>query len=214
VTESTDRYHHGDLPAALRAATAELVHERGAAGFSLREVARRAGVSHAAPAHHFGDQRGLLTSVAVEGFGQLHAAFLEAADGVRDAAELLRRMNIAYVSTGLTFPGHFAIAFRPDLVDSDDVGYQECGAVAYGDLVRAIEMLAEQYNPSLDIDTAARLCWSAMHGLLQLFGDLMTPDPSRADHPTQTTASIEELADRFTGMLLSGMLQSGTPLPH
>ena len=52
----TDRpYHHGDLPDTLRRAAAELIAERGAAGFSLREVARRAGVSHAAPAHHYGD---------------------------------------------------------------------------------------------------------------------------------------------------------------
>ena len=65
-------YHHRNLPAVLREVTAELVSERGPAGFSLREVARRAGVSHAAPAHHFGDTRGLLTSLA--GASRIHSA--------------------------------------------------------------------------------------------------------------------------------------------
>ena len=57
----TSEYHHGDLPAALRAAAVDLIQERGPAKFSLREVARRAGVSYAAPSHHFGDARGLLS---------------------------------------------------------------------------------------------------------------------------------------------------------
>src|SRR5258707_3669661 len=73
VTVATDRYHHGDLPNALRRAAVEVIEERGLAAFSLREVARRAGVSHNAPAHHFGDVRGLLTSLAVEGFDLLSA---------------------------------------------------------------------------------------------------------------------------------------------
>ena len=67
VTSATT-YHHGDLPNALRRAAVEVIEERGLGAFSLREVARRAGVSHTAPAHHFGDMRGLLTSVAIEGF--------------------------------------------------------------------------------------------------------------------------------------------------
>ena len=74
VTSATDRYHHGDLPNALLRAAVEVIEERGLGAFSQREVARRAGVSHNAPAHHFGDTRGLLTSLAIQGFEVLHAA--------------------------------------------------------------------------------------------------------------------------------------------
>ena len=73
-------YHHGALRQALIDATEALLAEKGADGFSLREVARRAGVSAAAPAHHFGDASGLLTAVATLGFEGLtkeHAKMLE-----------------------------------------------------------------------------------------------------------------------------------------
>lgn len=62
-------YHHGDLRAAILSEAALLVAERGADGLSLRELARSAGVSHAAPAHHFVDRRGLFTALAAQGFG-------------------------------------------------------------------------------------------------------------------------------------------------
>ena len=65
---SKDTYHHGDLKAVILAKAAALVAERGADGISLRELARAAGVSHAAPAHHFTDRRGLFTALATEGF--------------------------------------------------------------------------------------------------------------------------------------------------
>lgn len=74
VTEGYRRpYHHGDLRAALLAAAAEQIEAVGTARLSLRELARRrAGVSHAAPAHHFVDKRGLFTVLAAEGFRMLH----------------------------------------------------------------------------------------------------------------------------------------------
>ncbi|MEM8558888.1 MAG: TetR family transcriptional regulator, partial [Bacteroidota bacterium] len=70
-------YHHGDLPRVLVATAIDLLDERGVAGFSLREVARRAEVAAAAPSHHFGNVAGLLTAVATAGFEQLASAFEE-----------------------------------------------------------------------------------------------------------------------------------------
>jgi AcrR family transcriptional regulator len=72
-------YHHGQLRGALMTSALELVAETGALALSLREVARRAGVSHAAPAHHFGDKAGLLTALAAEGFDRFTAAQLAGA---------------------------------------------------------------------------------------------------------------------------------------
>ena len=68
-----DSYYHGDLKAVILAHAADLVAERGADGVSLRELARAAGVSHAAPAHHFVDRRGLFTALAAQGWHMLAA---------------------------------------------------------------------------------------------------------------------------------------------
>src|SRR5687768_2929710 len=82
-------YHHGALREALISAAAALIEQKGLEGFSLRETARRAGVSPSAPAHHFGDARGLLTAIATQGFEALAAA-LEAADSGGSRAERIR----------------------------------------------------------------------------------------------------------------------------
>ena len=79
---SRDTYHHGDLKAVILAEAATLVAERGADGISLRELARAAGVSHAAPAHHFTDRRGLFTALAAEGWRLLADALAGRAAGL------------------------------------------------------------------------------------------------------------------------------------
>ena len=106
MSETHTPYHHGALREALILATESLLAERGAEAFSLREVARRAGVSPAAPAHHFGDASGLLTAVATSGFEALSAA-LEAGDakGGGDARAALRGQGQAYVRFALQHPG-------------------------------------------------------------------------------------------------------------
>ena len=86
-------YHHGDLRRALMAAAIEAIGEHGPAAVSLRDLARRADVSHAAPAHHFGDKAGLLTAVAVEGFTLLARTLRET--GERTASFL--EIGVAYV---------------------------------------------------------------------------------------------------------------------
>lgn len=200
ATRSPERYHHGDLPAALRAATAELVAQKGPAGFSLREVARRAGVSHAAPAHHFGDARGLLTSLATEGFGRLADALEDAAVGVEDARERLTRCGHAYVRTALAYPGHFAVIFRDDMVSEDD---PECLAEsirAYGQLQETVTKVRDQLNPDLDVDQAATFCWAAMQGLVVLAPKLRDV----ADSTGTTTASLDDLVESFTDVLIDG----------
>ncbi len=101
-----DQYHHGDLPNALRHAAVEVITEKGLGSFSLREVARRAGVSHAAPAHHFGDTRGLLTSLAIEAFSHLKAATEAAAAAEPDPRLRLAAVGRAYVEMGINHPAH------------------------------------------------------------------------------------------------------------
>ena len=110
---SRDSYHHGDLKAVILAEAARLVAERGADGISLRELARAAGVSHAAPAHHFTDRRGLFTALAAEGWRMLADELTGARPNFIDAA-------LAYVRFALEHPGHYAVMFDRSLVNPDD----------------------------------------------------------------------------------------------
>src|SRR3954466_13379167 len=110
---SRDTYHHGDLKAVILAKAATLVAERGAGGISLRELARAAGVSHAAPAHHFTDRRGLFTALAAQGWRLLAEALTDARPDFLDAA-------LAYVRFALDHPGHYAVMFDRSLLNPQD----------------------------------------------------------------------------------------------
>lgn len=191
-------YHHGDLPTALRASAAELVAERGPTGFSLREVARRAGVSHAAPAHHFGGTRGLLTSLAIEGFQALNEAFDAAVAGSDDPVERLGAMGKAYVNTALSKPGHFGVMCNDELVDSADETFMITAAGAYERLVQAVADIRDAYNPDLDVDAAATLAWSTVHGLATLAPGLK-PEAAIID-----AGLHDELLDRITSLMING----------
>jgi AcrR family transcriptional regulator len=195
-----DNYHHGDLPSALRAATVELVAERGPSGFSLREVARRAGVSHAAPAHHFGDSRGLLTAVAVEGFTALADALEAAATGDGDARSRLRACGEAYVATARANPGHYAVMLDDSLKDSDDADLQAEGMRAFAQLVAAIEAVRDEENPDLDVDAASTLCWASMHGLVELHGVMS----SIAEQHGMPTVDIVDRIHQMNDLMLEG----------
>ncbi|CAO0830523.1 hypothetical protein SMICM17S_01754 [Streptomyces microflavus] len=105
-------YHHGDLRRAILSAAFDAIAAEGPAAQSLRDLARRAGVSHAAPAHHFKDRTGLLTAVAAEGY----ALFADALAGAPD----LRERGVAYVRFAATDPAHFQVMFQPDLYRADD----------------------------------------------------------------------------------------------
>ena len=94
-------YHHGDLPRALLEAAVEAIEEVGPAALSLRDLARRTGVSHAAPAHHFGDKAGLLTAVAADGFRRLAATLGEAYRATGSFLEV----GVAYARFAVTHRG-------------------------------------------------------------------------------------------------------------
>jgi AcrR family transcriptional regulator len=157
----TKPYHHGDLRRELiRHALAEIT-ENGVAALSLRELARRAGVSHAAPAHHFGDKTGLLTTIATEGFTLL-AETLEAAR-LRGFLET----GVAYVSFAVEHPAHFTVMFGPDGNDSDpDLAAARSRAGAILD-----EGVVDLPHPPAESDRhdAAIAAWSLVHGFATLW---------------------------------------------
>lgn len=198
---STERYHHGDLPNALRRAAVEVIGERGVSGFSLREVARRAGVSHAAPAHHFGDVRGLLTSLAAEGFTELERTMSAAAALHDDPVEQLMAIGEAYVDLARTHPAHCAVMFRPDLVDDDDDHLSRCGLSAYEVLEATVRRVIVDRGLDTDLDIATWMCWSAIQGLVELEAKFTEIDEVRG----RATPSTRELVRSFTGIIVRGL---------
>jgi len=200
VTSGTS-YHHGDLPNALRRAAVEVIDERGLGAFSLREVARRAGVSHTAPAHHFGDMRGLLTSVATEGFEALHATTSQAAAGIDDPVERLIAIGEAYVQLARSNHAHCEVMFRVDVVDTDDVGLATAGMRSYAVLEGTVRSLIDDEHLDVDLDHATWLCWSAMQGLVTLGPKLDVV----ARHKGLPEPVNSELVREFVTRLVAGL---------
>ncbi len=161
-------YHHGDLRQTVLAAAVEAITESGPTALSLRDLARRAGVSHAAPAHHFGDKAGLLTAVAVQGH-QLLGEALDAAARTGEFAEV----GVAYVLFAARHPGHFAVMFRPDLHRTDDPPLVAARA-------RTTALLREGARARFGTSDRLRAltAWSLVHGLATLVRDgAVVPEP-------------------------------------
>ena len=167
---ASSAYHHGDLQRALLEATEELLESKGVEGFTLREVARRAGVSHGAPAHHFGDVRGLLSEFTAASFAQLSASMRDRRGQAPDTAfEQLVATGVGYVAYALNHVARFQLMFRSERLDWDRPSLAAAGADAYGQLVECVERLGREVGaPSaLDADKVA-LAWSIVHGFATL----------------------------------------------
>jgi AcrR family transcriptional regulator len=165
-----DAYHHGALREALIEASESLLAERGVEGFSLREVARRSGVSPAAPAHHFGDMAGLLAEVARHAFEGLAAA-LEAGNrrGGSDPVARLREQGLGYVGFALKHPGRFGLMFRAGLRKDEPLVHSAHEAyLKLEDGVRAL-LDVPPGRPLDDVQWQALLAlWSTVHGVAHL----------------------------------------------
>ena len=165
-------YHHGDLREKLIAATEALILERGVDGFSLREVARRAGVSPAAPAHHFGDTKGLLSEVARLGFQDFGDALLEAdRRGGGDPTKRLNEQGIAYVTFALKNPARFTLMFRHNKYDATNEALHAVAERAFDALegaIRAAEGLAPADEMTPDAYGLLLATWSIVHGFAHL----------------------------------------------
>ncbi|UXA17417.1 TetR/AcrR family transcriptional regulator [Mycobacterium sp. SMC-4] len=154
-------YHHGDLRAVILARAATLVAERGADGVSLRELARAAGVSHAAPAHHFTDRRGLFTALAAQGWRMLASALAGARPEFIDAA-------LAYTRFATENPGHYAVMFDRSLVDTEDPELLAARAAAGHELAAGVATLDDP-RAATDPQAAGLAAWSLVHGFAMLY---------------------------------------------
>jgi AcrR family transcriptional regulator len=167
-------YHHGDLRRALIDTALTMVTEEGAWNFTLREVARRAGVSHAAPYNHFTDKAALLAEVATLGFNGLRGEMEAAADRHQDSARgALLGISTAYIRFAVERPAHYRLMFGPDLADRErHPGLDQASDAAFAVLTSALERGQAggqiRAGPVLDQAVAA---WSMVHGLTLLLID-------------------------------------------
>ena len=172
MSTSKATYHHGDLRAALVQAAMELLEESGETDLSLRAVARRAGVSPAAPYRHYADREALVSAVAAVGYREL-AERLAAAHPSPSTPEQLASVAIAYVQFALERPGLFRIMFtEPCDRDNDE---RVAATAAVSQYVRAI---VERTFPQADAEALATAIWALVHGLalLHLDGKLDASD--------------------------------------
>lgn len=174
--ETTARrtYHHGDLRRAILRTALDVIASDGADALSLRDLARRAGVSHAAPAHHFKDRTGLLTAIAAEG----HALLADSLAGT----ETLREAGVRYVRFAREHPAHFQVMFRPELLREDDLELTTARTLS-GERLRAAVATVRPEAAGSDPRLAAIAAWSLAHGFATLLlshnldGAVGTEDP-------------------------------------
>ena len=145
-------YHHGNLRAALLRAAGKMLEKEGPGGISLREAARRAGVSHNAPYRHFPDRDALLAELAAEGYELLGQAMREQAG---------KQMGEAYVRFALEHPQRFRLMFGGTLAMAKHEHLHEAAAATYRALVHAFVEL-----PNAELAAAA--AWALVHGLAHL----------------------------------------------
>ena len=174
----------GNLRQALLDAAVATLDEAGADRLSLREVARRAGVSHAAPAHHFTDKAGLLTAVATEGFGIL-VTYLAGAQpgGAEQPVDQLAVLGRAYAQFAEENPGRNITSNRPGLLRAGDPAFQRAGDAAFQALRHHIATCQSRgWREHTPTDALAAAAWALAHGIavLRMQGSLARhyPDPS------------------------------------
>lgn len=210
ISGGDERYHHGALRRALLDATLELIATRGLAELSLRAVARAAGVSHAAPYHHFADRRALLAAVAEEGFDALRRAMLARAERAPNPASGLQEAGIGYVLFALAHPAHFRVMFSAELAERGD--YAELREAAQGSqavLLGAIERCqAAGVIGAGDTEVLGLAAWAQVHGLATLLLDgYLGRGAGGAEGAGGANAAewAEELAREVTEVLWAGL---------
>jgi len=189
-------YHHGDLKTALLDAVEEVVRDTGVGNVSLREVARRAGVTHAASAHHFANKAGLLTAFATQGYEMLAVEVLGSIEDSRpvDGPGVLEAVGRAYVRFALTNPGRFAVMFRLDVLNPDDPAFVAASEGAYTLLVSTVARCQEEgFLGSRDPEVVAVAAWSMVHGLPALWISGRLGERIEETDPNRLAARISRL---------------------
>jgi AcrR family transcriptional regulator len=166
-------YYGGDLRRDLLEEALRVIAEKGPSAVSLRLLAGRLGVSHAAPANHFPDKASLFTAIAVEGFRLLAEAIADGAGQLgpeATAGQRFRAAGQAYTGFALAHPAHFAVMWQRDLLHQDDPELAAAGDTTFELLLGSVrEIQSEGWAAGSDPQAVAYLAWSVVHGLAALW---------------------------------------------
>ena len=192
-------YHHGDLKRALIDAALTLVAEEQDWNFSLREVARRAGVSHNAPYKHFADKRDLLAAVAAAGYDALRVRMEAVAFDVGPPEAAVVAIGVAYVRFGAENPAHYRLMFAPALATTEqglpavvmEAAVAAKAALSSGILrgARAGIFAASPANQA-ELDLAVLSAWSTVHGLAMLISNGFASAGAPSSLPERIAESV------------------------
>jgi AcrR family transcriptional regulator len=188
-------YHHGNLPEVLAAAAEAVVREVGVHDFSLRECARRAGVAHSAPGHHFGDVTGLLSEVAARGFDRLTLSMRQERGGAT-GPEAVKRIGRGYVGFALRDPAIFELMFHSDRVDEKNPRLKEAGNAAFAELVDAV---AQARGTDVRDEESLRFAWAGVHGAAML---LINGAFAGRGHGPKAAPKIDGIVERIVFTIL------------
>lgn len=194
-------YHHGDLRRALLDASLALISEEGFGALSLREVARRAGVTHAAPYRHFADKEALLAAVAEEGFRAMTARMKERMALEKTPEGSLESCGVAYVLFAMENPSHFRVMFGPHFSHPPELSASGDEANSFGLLLGAIaECQRAGVVRAGESRRIALTCWSLVHGLASLLVDGQLTSAG-----ITTARQVEAVAREQTRLLVHGL---------
>jgi AcrR family transcriptional regulator len=202
LRKPTSRYHHGNLRSALLAAALEIVEERGVGALTLRSVAQRLGVSHAAPVYHFPTKAHLLSALAESGFDELAGLMERAAEG--PASGRLARAGRAYWDFARGHPGAYQIMFGPELARerAESPGLEMAASRTLRALMACVD---EKPNP-VPLGPKALYAWSLVHGLVSL-----RAGPLLCRMPPEGQATIDSWLGGFLEWLGSSLGQGQEP---
>ena len=186
---------HGDVRRLVLDAAISLIESDGPESLSMREVARRAGVSHQAPYHYFKDRSGIFAAISQEGFAALANAFRQVqTDGTLDTTSPAKAGFTAYLRFAREHIGHFRVMFRADISGlSSHPEAHECAEDAFAELLNMVARTVGHSADTQDALTFALMLWSQAHGLATLFldGPLESRMGSRLETEKQVDAVIE-----------------------
>jgi AcrR family transcriptional regulator len=202
VTAVKSAYHHGDLRASLLEAALAIIEDTGPQGLTIREVARRAGVSHAAPYRHFTDKDELILAVVEQGFELMHANMMADKEAAGpDPVDQFAASGMAYLNFAMRFPAYYRVMFSGDLLNSTGhESLRHTSSAAFAQMLADLKVCQElnilrKGDPMLQ----AVAILSSVHGFATLAND------NRVGYLVGDNYTIEQVRDYVLGAIFEGL---------
>jgi AcrR family transcriptional regulator len=211
MNDMTDRaYHHGDLKAALLTAARSIVEEQGVDAFTLREAARRAGVSHGAPAHHFGDKTGLLTLLAADVMNERidQVAAAKRAAGA-EPMDQLKACGMAHIEFLITHPHLENLCWRDNSINRSDPALVDALQRMAAELIETMSAVTgKALIPDKEANPSTLLAISVVHGFAQMVNEHIilreVPEPERREQALSMASEMLDLVGTAFGNTRAG----------